>query len=232
MSPNILKRLEKYSPGKVKMVCNYPIVSDRLNEKDLTKEEFLKNGNKFIYSGTVYDFSEQESILEALDDINCAESKYIVVGKTPNYRKESMLASRGANKLELIPWIEKTKLLDLYRSSSCGIVIFKYTPVCCNHEGQMGSNKIFEYMLEGLPVICTDFELWRELIIDKYHCGICVNPDSKDEIKRAIKFVIEHKEEAYEMGKRARKAVLKEFNWDTQAGKYVNIMSDLCDLKQ
>ena len=36
-------------------------------------------------------------------------------------------------------------------------------------------------MMAGLPVICTDFKVWKE-IIEKEKCGICVNPTDKDEI--------------------------------------------------
>ena len=82
-------------------------------------------------------------------------------------------------------------------------------------------------MLEGLPVICTDFELWKKLIIDKYKCGICVNPKSEKEISEAIIYLAENKEEAYEMGQRGRDAVLSEFNWESQAQKYINIFNEL-----
>ena len=44
---------------------------------------------------------------------------------------------------------------------------------------------MFEYMAAGLPVICSDFELWKE-IIEKNNCGICVNPNNIVEISNAI----------------------------------------------
>ena len=80
----------------------------------------------------------------------------------------------------------------------------------------MGNNKIFEYMEAGLPVICTDFEMWKNNIIDKYNCGICVEPGNQEQLKDAITVLVSDHEKAYQMGLNGRNAVLNEFNWVTQ----------------
>ena len=69
--------------------------------------------------------------------------------------------------------------------------------------------------MAGLPIICTDFDLWREFV-ERYHCGICVNPESVDEIAEAIQYLIDHPEEAKRMGENGRKAVKEEFNWGVE----------------
>ena len=227
MSPNILKRLDRYAPNKVKMVSNYPITKGMQNQIINSKEQYLTNKNNFIYCGSVYDFSEQETIVNAIKKQKTEPAKYIIVGSIPEDRKESLSELSQNGHLELIPWVKKEELLKLYNSSICGVVIFDYTPVCCNKEGQMGSNKIFEYMMQGLPVICTDFDLWKSLIVDKYKCGICVNPKSEEQLADAIGYILAHKEEAYEMGQRGRNAVLNEFNWESQAAKYISIYNEL-----
>lgn len=226
MSPNIQKHLDVYAPGKVRIVSNYPITEGYSRQPQIDKNGYLSNENQLIYCGSVYDFSEQETVVRALIATN-TDSHYLIVGSIPEYRKPKLEELTKSNKLKLVSWVQKDELIHLYRSSTCGVVLFDYTPVCCNKEGQMGSNKIFEYMLEGLPVICTDFELWKNLIIDKYKCGICVNPKSEQEISDAIKYLIENKEEAYEMGQRGRNAVLTEFNWESQAKKYIDIFKEL-----
>lgn len=73
----------------------------------------------------------------------------------------------------------------------------------------------------GLPVICTDFLLWKKLIIDKYDCGISVSPNNLDEIVKAMRFLIENKSEAMRMGKNGRLAVLSEFNWENGIEEYL-----------
>lgn len=227
MSPNILKRLNRYAPNKVKMVSNYPITKGMQNQIINSKEQYLTNKNNFIYCGSVYDFSEQETIVNAIKKQKTEPAKYIIVGSIPDDRKESLSELSQNGHLELIPWVKKEELLKLYNSSICGVVIFDYTPVCCNKEGQMGSNKIFEYMMQGLPVICTDFDLWKSLIVDKYKCGICVNPKSEEQLADAIGYILAHKKEAYEMGQRGRNAVLNEFNWESQAKIYLRLYDEL-----
>jgi glycosyltransferase involved in cell wall biosynthesis len=92
--------------------------------------------------------------------------------------------------------------------------------------GTLGINKLFEYMLFGLPVICTDFTLWKE-IMDKYKCGLYVNPNNSEEIANAIHYLIEHKNEAYRMGQNGRKAIFEEFNWKSQERTYLGIVEKI-----
>ncbi len=75
--------------------------------------------------------------------------------------------------------------------------------------------KVYEYMMCGMPFVISDFEYCR-MVIDKYHCGICANTESVDEVAAAIKYLAEHKEEALQMGMNGRKAFLEEFNWDIE----------------
>ena len=61
---------------------------------------------------------------------------------------------------------------------------------------------MFEYMSAGIPVICSNFPLWRD-IIEKHQCGICVDPQNSSEIALAIDFLAQNPKEAKVMGKMA-----------------------------
>lgn len=92
--------------------------------------------------------------------------------------------------------------------------------------GSIGVTKIFEYMKYGLPIICSDLILWKE-IIDKYDCGITVDPTNIQEIADALNFLIENPEEAQRMGMNGYKAYIEEYNWDTQVPKLLQLYSEL-----
>ncbi len=91
--------------------------------------------------------------------------------------------------------------------------------------------KMFEYMSAGIPVIASDFPLWRE-IIKQNNCGICVNPLNPPEIAEAIQWIIKHRNQAAEMGKNGRKAVEEKYNWEPESKKLLNIYEKLCQGKK
>jgi glycosyltransferase involved in cell wall biosynthesis len=78
--------------------------------------------------------------------------------------------------------------------------------------------KMFEYMAAGLPVIASDFPLWRS-IITKEQCGLLVDPLDPKALAKAMRWVLENPVEAEAMGRRGREAVLTTYNWDAEAAK-------------
>jgi len=86
--------------------------------------------------------------------------------------------------------------------------------------------KMFEYMSAGLPVIASDFSLWRE-IIEGNNCGICVNPLDPKEIADAIKYIIDNPKEAQKMGENGKKAILEKYNWGVEEKKLLRVYNEL-----
>lgn len=86
--------------------------------------------------------------------------------------------------------------------------------------------KMFEYMAAGLPVIASNFPLWREIIEDN-KCGLCVDPMNPKEIGNAIKFLKDNPKEAEEMGKNGRKAVEEKYNWPVEEKKLLDLYKGL-----
>ena len=80
-------------------------------------------------------------------------------------------------------------------------------------------------MAAGLPVIASNFPLWKE-IVEKNKCGICVNPLNPREIAAAINWVLQNPADAAEMGRNGRKAVLEKYNWEAESKKLIKFYEE------
>jgi len=81
-------------------------------------------------------------------------------------------------------------------------------------------------MAEGLPVIASNFDLWKE-IVEKNKCGLCVNPLNPEEIAEAVKYILNNPKEAEIMGKNGIKAVENKYNWGSESKKLINFYAEL-----
>ena len=77
-------------------------------------------------------------------------------------------------------------------------------------------------MAAGLPVIASDFPLWRK-IIGSEECGILVDPLNVDELVNAVVWLLEHPNEAKEMGERGKQAIIDKYSWDRESEKLISL---------
>jgi glycosyltransferase involved in cell wall biosynthesis len=156
----------------------------------------------------------ERGVVEVVDAISYIKNAKIqLVGKFDSANTFNDVSSRGGwQNVIYNHWVSRENLSSFFSKAVCGLVTFHPIP---NHLNSQ-PNKLFEYMEAGLPVIASDFPLWRQ-IIDKYDCGILVNPLSSCEIFSAMQWIIDNPIEAKRMGDRGRQAVLQEFNWASES---------------
>ncbi|GAB3169988.1 glycosyltransferase family 4 protein [Telluribacter humicola] len=92
------------------------------------------------------------------------------------------------------------------------------------------TTKLFEYMALGLPVITSDFPLYRE-VVERTQCGFCISPFDADALADAFKWLVDHPEEASAMGQRGRQAVEKKYNWQSEETALRQLYSTLIPSK-
>ncbi|HEV7346757.1 glycosyltransferase [Telluribacter sp.] len=84
------------------------------------------------------------------------------------------------------------------------------------------TTKLFEYMALGLPVITSDFPLYRD-VVERHRCGFCLAPHDAGAVAQALQWLIEHPDEAAAMGQRGRQAVENEYNWRSEEALLLNL---------
>ena len=87
--------------------------------------------------------------------------------------------------------------------------------------------KTYEYMAMGIPVILSCNASNRKLL-DKWNFGISVDPGNVEEVTGAIRYLLDHPEEARRMGENGRRAVKEAFNWNVEEAKLLELYAELC----
>lgn len=118
--------------------------------------------------------------------------------------------------------IERKSAVEAMRESMVGMICYLPEP---NHVNAF-PNKLFEYMAAGLPVIASDFPLWRD-IVDGAQCGICVDPANPEDIREAIAQMVSDPEGCRRMGENGRRAVLAQYNWSNEEKKLIQLYQEL-----
>jgi glycosyltransferase involved in cell wall biosynthesis len=135
----------------------------------------------------------------------------------PAFERE--LKSRpGWASVNELGFLDRRAMAEKLGQSHVGLVT--YLPVPNHVEAQ--PNKLFEYMAAGIPIIASDFPLWRQIVAD-LPCGRCVNPESPTEIAQAVQFVLEHPAVAQQWAANGRAAIRTRFNWQSEERKLLEI---------
>jgi len=82
--------------------------------------------------------------------------------------------------------------------------------------------KMFEYMGVGLPLITSDFPLYKK-VIEKYNCGLCITGNSAIAIADAIEVLIKDQTLRNTMGANGIKAAQEHYNWEKESTKLLSL---------
>jgi len=202
------ERFIKYCKN-VKMVLNFPIVDENSSLPHINFD------NRAIsFAGGISPQWCHKEILEAISSIS--NLTYKLAGKLGGEYGDELQNMEEWKKVHYHGVLPLDKVFtDVYGKSSIGLALLDYIPQCKGTVGNLSNTKFFEYMYMGLPLICTDFELWKK-IVDEEYCGICVNPHNKSEIRDAIVYLLDNPKIAKEMGENGQRAVINKYNWNNE----------------
>ncbi len=197
-------------------VClyNYPILEEYT-------ERNMIDDNKFTF-GYVGGLTEIRGIYEMVDAAKKSGLNVKLAGKCENDKISRLVEQCEIKNLNYLGFLNRKEVLDFYKSIDCGLVVLHPEPNYLISQPV----KMKEYMEAGIPFIASDFPVWREFI-DKYKCGIYINPLDVNAIIKAMQWIINNQQKALEMGRNGRKAIEKEFNWAIEEKKLLKLYREV-----
>ena len=211
-TPSIAQTLIKYNPKNI-VVKNYPII-------DKTIRNNSSKNNWITYIGGISVIRGFYEIIEAAEASN-TRLKIAGVFHEPKLH-DVIKRDEYAFCVDFLGFLDKEQIDKLLSESIAGLVTLYPTS---NFQDSLPI-KLFEYMSAGLPVIASNFPLWKD-IVEKNNCGLCVNPKDPKAIADAINYLVENPKEAQEMGNNGRQAVVKRYNWEIEEKKLINLYNSL-----
>ncbi|MEI6613691.1 MAG: glycosyltransferase, partial [Chrysiogenales bacterium] len=214
-TPFIAKRFQHINPKTI-AVNNYPIQDEFAPTAE--KSAFSRN---ICYSGGITRVRGISELIESLDLLR--DVTLIMCGPFESKAyEEELLSLAGWKYVDYRGVVKRNEVNKIMACSALGVVTFLYSP---NHIDSQ-PNKIFEYMAAGLPLVASNFPLWRQ-IVEETRCGICVDPASPGEIAKAIASLLSDEAMCREMGKAGEDAVKNRFNWLGESKKLLSLYGEI-----
>lgn len=141
--------------------------------------------------------------------------------------EQRVRALPGWSRVRFHGWATRPQVAAILGRARAGLVLLHPEP----NYVEAYPNKMFEYMAAGLPVIASDFPLWRELV-EESGAGLLVDPQDAVAIAGAMRWILENPDEAVAMGRRGRAAVEARFNWQPEEEKLIGLYRRLLDQPQ
>ncbi|MEH6799074.1 MAG: glycosyltransferase family 4 protein [Halopseudomonas sabulinigri] len=211
-TPSIRDKFSKINKASID-INNYPI----LGELDGGAEGWSLKKNRCAYIGGI---TKIRGILEVVEAFGRVKSgtRLQIGGRFSDQALEAQAREvAGWSNVDALGFLSRGEVREVLAESIAGIVTFLQTP---NHTDAQ-PNKMFEYMSAGLPVIASNFKLWRD-IVEGNDCGLCVDPSNPKDIAEAVDYLVTHPERAEQMGRNGQQAVHEKYNWCIEEVKLNN----------
>ena len=207
------------------VVHNYPFVSrpeevekvDLYELLDIPEEEPI-----LLYQGGMQIGRGLDKVIEAVPLFKSGIVVFIGDGRLKAELVEKVIRMDLESRVKFVP---KVPVRELIRYTPNGYLGFQVlNNVCFNHYSA-SSNKLFEYMMSGVPVIACSFpEIQR--VVEGEKTGICVDSHCPESIARGVNYLLDHPEVRETMRRNCFKA-RNRYNWDNEKLKFIKVYEEI-----
>lgn len=189
-------------------------------DSDLDSEKF-----NIVYAGSIRKVNNIGFLLDTAKALSHYEDiQFLIFGEG---NEVGMLKERIENEsisnVKLKGYVSKKHIPNILSKSSLNIL--NYSQDNYNWSRGNSSNKLFEYMASGKPIISTIKFGYSQL--EKYECGLSLNNNSVKEMASKIEKIYHLTEEEQEaMGRKARMGAA-DYDFDKLYNRLLNVLKEL-----
>ena len=208
-----------YPDVRIEMIKNLPGKSFLQSKKIDLKELLCLNEKQkiFIYQGKFHNGRGIRFAIKCMSSLK--ETVLVLIGDGP-MKEKYIQCAKQYNIEERVFFIDAVPYEELANfSNSAYIGLSLIQPISKSYENAL-PNKLFEYAVSGLPVICSNLEAMNEMV-SHYNCGIAVSPSSEKEFINAYQMICNnYNEYILDEGKQA------DLIWNTQNKHLIDIINE------
>lgn len=213
-----------FPPKKTIALQNFPIHDEfGVGERKL---DYAQRASVVTYVGNLTPERGSIEMVRAIGlvDQRLDASLHLAGNIIPPSLYKEMQQTDGWDRVTSFGFCDRAKVNEILAQSRIGLVVLHPHP---NYVNALAT-KMFEYMSVGLPVVASDFPLWRQIIED-CGAGLLVDPMNPQTIAEAIEWLLLNPGEAEEMGKRGREAIQVKYNWAQEEKKLIATYKQLIE---
>ncbi len=229
VSPPIAQEIQHcYTPSQVTLVRNIhryvPVShSNRLREAlDLGPEIHIA-----LYQGNLQPLRGLDILVRAASFLDF-NTVIVLMGKAYGDTLAQLEAlieqEQVAHRVKIIPPAPYADLLKWTTSADVGLIL--YTPEESLNIRWCLPNKLFEYIMAGLPILATQLDAVSE-ILQQYHVGRVVPSLTPEAIAAAINLLLADTEALAEMRRFALEAAQGDLCWETEQQQLIELYASI-----
>lgn len=162
-----------------------------------------------MYSGNLGLSQNLDPLLEAAGALRGEAIAFLIVGEgAAKHRIESRARHSGLHNVRFLPYQPKEDLAEALSAADVHLI-----PLRRGLAGYIVPSKLYGILAVGVPYVAAvdgDSDVAR--ITRRFECGLVIEPDSADELVKALGWCLSHRAELTSMGKRGRQAAESDFS--------------------